>query len=408
MILEDAPGGNQAGQAAAAPENTGDFGYKSSAPAAPAEPNASGEGEINPDAAPDANPKSSVNTQQVAPEAPKEGAADDNQSDDDNWFSIPGSDDNNGNPASGAPAKVDDPSDDTSGANPDASAPANQTPIEWRQLLKEVPREELLKELGIEEDDDFLKNFKKHMKNGGDPVDYLEARSRDWTKVDDTSLAMQALAEQNPTLNKEELDLLFEETYFQDEDATDREKELGKIKIKTDADRKRRAEIEKQKQFTIPDKPLPAADEETILAKYRDKYIKEAEETVKADNKAYMADPTTQEIIASKKVTVPLGKDGKFTIGVDPKLITGYFTDPEVYAKYQFGEGGKPDMKIEQALAAIRIMGLENYNSNIVSYAKAQAKKELLEEGQNISNPGRATPPPASKGPVQWRETGGY
>lgn len=391
MELENQPV-QGAPQAAPATEEKGDFGWKSSTPAAPAEENNQGS-EATP--ATPAAPESPS-----APETPPATPENENQepaADDEVWFNIPSKE---GNTESGTPAAA------AEGA-PDDNEPETPAPVEkdWREIIKGVSREDLLKELGIEEDDDFERDFKKFRRSGGDPLQYLEAKSRDWAKVPDADLAMQALANEYPGLEKNELQKLFDNRYMQTDLDTDEDKEIGALKLKSAASKQRAALIEQQKQFTIPDKQTPAVNEEEVVEKYRQSFIQQAEETVKADNEAYLNEPTTKSILESKKVAVPMGDGKSFYIGVDPAEIVGYFTDPEVYSRIQFGENGKPDWQTEQAIAAIRTLGLANYNKQLISVAEGRVRKALIEEGQNAGKTGGATPPPATKQPTQWRST---
>lgn len=287
-------------------------------------------------------------------------------------------------------------------ATPTASATELEITTDWKSVLKSVKREDILKELGIDEPDDFEKEFRQFRKNGGDPYKYLEAKSKDWNKVDDATLAMQMLAEASPSLNREELELLFNDKYNQDEFSTEDEKRLGAIKLKNDADQKRRAEIENQKKFVIPE--VTATNPEQVIEQFQAEMAEQQKQTIKAANDAYLNDPSTQALISSKKVTIPAGEYGDFNVRVNTDDIVGYFTNPEIFKKYSFDAQGKPDIQKEQALAMIKIIGLSKYNETLINFGKEQAKKAILEEGQNIGSP-KPQPAVGAKKPVQWRST---
>lgn len=283
-----------------------------------------------------------------------------------------------------------------------ASATELEIPTDWKSVLKSAKREDILKELGIDEPDDFEKEFRQFRKNGGDPYKYLEAKSKDWNKVDDATLAMQMLAEASPSLNREELELLFNDKYNQDEFSTEDEKRLGAIKLKNDADQKRRAEIENQKKFVIPE--VSASNPEEAIKQFQEQMAEQQKQNIKSANDAYLNDPSTQALISSKKVTIPAGEYGDFNVRVNPDDIVGYFTDPEIFKKYSFDAQGKPDIQKEQALAMIKIIGLSKYNETLINFGKEQAKKAILEEGQNVGSP-KPQPAVGAKKPIQWRNT---
>ena len=275
----------------------------------------------------------------------------------------------------------------------------------WQAAIKDVPREELLKELGIEQDDEFISGFKKFIKNGGDPYEYLEAKSRDWTKIPDKELVMMDLAAKNPSLTREELQMIFEDEYFQDEDATDREKQLGNTKMKAAADAKRRAEIERQKQFKIPEYQTPAPDVEAVKQQFEQELVEKRAQYVEETNNAYLSNPSTQDMINSKKVTVPAGEYGDFNVGVDPKTVVDYFTNPEVYQKYTCDDKGKVDYAKLQQLALINIIGISKYNQFLIDHGKKMALKSQIEEGQNAARGQKVIPNSNEKPVTKWRST---
>lgn len=318
-------------------------------------------------------------------------------------------------PAPGTPFEMDfglggqEPAPEAAPADPQASqqAPAQQSNdgIGWQAAIKDVPREDLLKELGIEQDDEFISGFKKFIKNGGDPYEYLEAKSRDWTKISDKELVMMDLAAKNPSLDREELQMIFEDEYFQDEDATDREKQLGNTKMKAAADAKRRAEIERQKQFKIPEYRPPAPDVEAVKQQFEQELVEKRAQYVEQTNNAYLSTASTQEMINSKKVTVPAGEYGNFNVGVDPKAVVDYFTNPEVYQKYTCDDKGNVDYAKLQQLALINIIGISKYNQFLIDHGKKMALKTQIEEGQNASRGQKVIPNSAEKAPIKWRNT---
>ena len=273
---------------------------------------------------------------------------------------------------------------------------------DWREYLKSAPKEELLKELGIDPDDDFEKEFKKYRRGGGDPYKYLEAKTKDWGKVDDKTLALNNLATVYPTLSKEELDILFEDKYNQLEYLNDDEKNIGSIRLKADAFKLRAEKIEEQKKFSIPE--ISSSNPDEIIKQYQSIVEKSNQEQADNIRNEVLNHPSTKALMDSKKVAIPAGEFGVFNIKVDPNEVIGYFNDANVYNKYSFNEKGEPDLERKQKLAVIDIVGIEKYNQALINYGKQQAQRAIIEEGQNAIKP-TAAPPSTEKKPIVWRST---
>lgn len=271
---------------------------------------------------------------------------------------------------------------------------------DWKKVLKSTPKEELYKELGIEDDDEFIKEFKNARKAGLE-YKYLEAKTKDWTKVDDASLALQDLASEYPHLDKADLQALFNDKYKQDEFASEEEKKLGEIKLKADAYKSRQAKIEEQKKFTIP--AITATKPEEVIAQYQQQQQQQIEQQAEQNKQRVLDHEATKTLLANKKVVVPAGEFGKFNIGIDPNEVIGYFNDAKTYSKYVLNEKGEPDLGKMQVLAAINIIGIEKFTERLVQHGKQLGLKQLLEEGQNA---GKTNPVPGTeKAKVTWKST---
>ena len=277
-------------------------------------------------------------------------------------------------------------------------------PPSWKEVLKGVDRAELFKELGIEEDDAFETEFKNFRRNGGDPYQYLEAKTKDWNKVNNKSLILADLAIGSPNSTPEELEEIFNIKYNQDELADEREKKLGEFEIRRDADKIRQAKIEEQKKFSIPEISATVSKPEEVIKQYQDQLNMQQMEATKQNNEKYLQHPATKTLQESKKVTIPAGEFGEFNIAVNPEEITNFFTDRGTYLKHVVDEKGEPDINKENIIAMIRIVGLKKYNEALIRYGKQQATKALIEDGQNAQKP-IVQQPSTEKRPLQWRST---
>jgi len=261
-----------------------------------------------------------------------------------------------------------------------APAPANdntqqQSPVtDWKELLKTAPKEDLLKELGL---DPFAVQLNEHIKKGGSAEDYLIAKAVDYTKVPDTILAKEALKAEYPTLSDEDIAVLYNDKYKQDEYATDEEKARGSVYMKADAAKQRQRLIEQQQNFKLPEsKNTPNAQvDEQAQAQFaalleQQKQFLESHESTKSLNQ-------------NKSVVIDFGE------GIDPFKFqfddTGIFTkailDGETWQKLVSDDKGVPDVKFMHKVIAMRLN--PNYEKDLVNYGKSLGLKEVIATNRN-------------------------
>jgi hypothetical protein len=293
---------------------------------------------------------------------------------------------------------------------PKTEAKVEQPTYNWKEELKKADRKEILKELGY---DDFLADFAEYRANGGDPYQYLQAKSFDWTKVGDTDIVFDSLANEYSNLDKEELSELFADTYKQGDSFTEEENRRGLIRMKADAHKLRTQRIEEQKNFKIPEIPKQqevAVNQEAILEQERIQQAEQRkhEETLKFINEH----EATKNLFNSKRVTINLGE------GVKP---FNFKADPEVLQSVAFGknwiraisvnpqEADESKLVIDVAKvqkAALMLMN-PNYEKDIFEYGKSFGHMKELEQGQNAKRPNGNTPTTNEVAPTYKLSKGG-
>lgn len=270
---------------------------------------------------------------------------------------------------------------------PDAAAttteakPAEKTFTDWKEAIKGTDKKAILKELGI---DDFAIELAEHIANGGNAVDYLTAKSRDWNTVTDIDVMRDEYKTRFPNLNAEEIERKLTRKYMLNEEDDEDLRNDGLIDLKSDAYELRQKRIERDSKLIIPQAQAPAVDENAII----EKYIASQSENSKTFNDFIINNEATKNLTESKRVVVPIGDSGSFNFSVDkPDQLMRGVVDSRVWNKIVSNEKGEPDV---QKLQQIVLFALnpKKYNNDLVNYGKTLGHSKEVEEGQNAKKPG--------------------
>lgn len=285
-----------------------------------------------------------------------------------------------------APAPAAQDSSVSSFTIPDFDAPVEETPsaspanIDWRQAIKNADIKELLKEIGVSE---FAIEINEHLKNGGDAMDYLNAKAVDYNKVSDTEILKADLKKQYPSFTSAQIDLMFNRKYSVSEDASDEDKEFAELQVKADAHNARQAKITEQQKFKIPT-AAPQVDNSAAQAAQ--------EQQIEAARQWYNNHEATKSLESSKRVTLNLGDNGNFNFDVDrPELLTKVITDGPTWQKLTLNKQGEPDVAKMQKIGLYAI-NPEKFEADLVNYGKSLALATLIKEGQNVSPQAKVIP----------------
>lgn len=267
------------------------------------------------------------------------------------------------------------------------------TATNWKDEFAKDP-DAFLKQTGLS---DFAIEMDRHIKNGGDPADYLNAKAIDFNKITDDALLKDDIRKQYPTLSPAQIDLMFSRKYSVSEEASDEDKEFLLAQKQADAYNVRQRAITEQQKFKIPT-TIPVdntAHEQEKLA--------EQNRQIEASRKWWNEHEATKALMTSKRVALNLGENGTFNFDVSqPEFVTKAITDSGIWQKLTATKQGEPDVVKLQKLV-LYASNTEKFENDLVNYGKTLALPSLLQEGQNIVIPGKVMPMTAeNKGKVEW------
>lgn len=256
-------------------------------------------------------------------------------------------------------------------------------PVDWKEAIKTANVKEVLKAIGV---NDFAIEMDEHLKNGGDALDYLNARAIDYNKESDERLVKDDLKKQYPTFSTQQIDLMFNRRYAVGEDATDEDKDFAGLQLKADAHNKRQQLIAEQAKFKIA-APVQQSNnqEQQVAAQQRQAQLEEARQWY-ADHEA------TKALMTSKRVAIDLGESGKFNFSVDrPELLMQAVTDAKTWQKITSNKQGEPDVAKMQKIA-LYAFNPQQFEADLVNYGRSLALPALVKEGQNITPTAKVIP----------------
>lgn len=262
-------------------------------------------------------------------------------------------------------------------ATPEAPA----TPItDWKEQIKNNPQE-ALKELGIA---DFALELTEHIKNGGDPTDYINAKFIDYNKITDETLVKADLQKQYPTFSPEQIALMFNRKYSVAEDADQEDKDFANLQLKADAHNSRQGKITEQQKFKIP-----AAIEKTDDSGQSQIEVEQLREEAR---RWFNEHEATKALMTSKRVTLNLGENGSFNFDVlQPDFVTRAIQESKVWQKLTSTKSGEPDVSKMQKLV-LYAADPQKFENDLVNYGKTLALPGVVAEGQNIVPPHKVIP----------------
>jgi len=272
------------------------------------------------------------------------------------------------------------------------TAPENKstpTAVNWQDAIKEVDQTEVLKVAGVS---DFAIELDKHIKGGGDPLDYLNAKAIDYNKVSDESLVKADLQKQYPTFSPQQIDLMFNRKYVVPEHAEQEDKEFAELQLKADAHNTRQQKIAEQQRFKIAE---PVQQNQEAQVQQAAEQRRQMEETFKW----YQENEATKNLMTSKRVAIDLGEDGNFNYAIDkPEALMKGILDGETWRRMTSVNPKESDVtKLIPDVAKLQRLVLAasnpNYEKDLVNYGKSLALPKLVAEGQNISQPAKVIPP---------------
>lgn len=240
--------------------------------------------------------------------------------------------------------------------------------------ILETHRTQIVEKLAL---DDFDLEFAKFRKQGGDPYEYLRAKSFDWNKVPDEDIIKNDIAEKYKGMSEEDIQILQQaelKKYGLFPEASEEEERVGKVLLRAAATQIRNSRIEQQQKFKIPE--VVKQEPVDYAAQYRS---------------VVESNASTRQLLESKKVV--FGTKDQFAFSIpDPTELIKLQYDQETQRKYLFDEQGEPDLKKSYAMGLMGIVGPDAFADYFINYGKRLGKKEFIDDGQNIQRPIVQTP----------------
>lgn len=270
----------------------------------------------------------------------------------------------------------------------DKSAPDENEDVDLNDIVvsigdKDTPVSEIVKNYQILnskveaiEKDEFLNKFIEHYQAGGDPEDYIRAKS-DPTKVDDlTTIRNRFFSDpENKDFDQDVKEALFEkelnEKYgmnpdgsFDDEDS--KLAKIGKQTMKRDADKVRATISEANKKFEIKRRE----EQKQVAAKVN------PEDQLKAINEL----PNVKDLLAKKSVAL---EDGVSLPVDNPEKVVGMMADlSKFWNEFKDPNGAVNWNKVTKLMAFASDMA--KYDKHLLSTGNDRGTEAYLKEQKNI------------------------
>lgn len=264
-----------------------------------------------------------------------------------------------------------------------AQVPAKPT---IQELLKDVPKDELYKFLELDEHTIKFNDFRK---KGGNPYDYITQKAVDYTKISDEMLLKNKLKEQYPNLEAEDVQVLYDDRYGQDDSDEENANKKRAIIAKADAYEQRQKKIADQQASDMPVIPQPqqqGGNEYEVAVK-----------TLQKQNQDFVnyiaGDEPVKQFMADKKLKVDVGGGNYYTFEVEnPQHLIDVLINPKVSDQYGNNAQGKPDTQLMLEMALFKASP-KQFIEGFVNHGKSLALlDELLKDGQNVSKPSGTAP----------------
>lgn len=252
----------------------------------------------------------------------------------------------------------------------DVPAPQVQPKKDWREVLKE------------EGFDDWSLSLLEHKKATGSAKEFLRAMSVDYNTMSAEDLLKQKIQLDFPGISSKALELKMKEELkkFPLDDTLYNEDEIaaGKELFDYEMNRVRQQFIAEQNKYLEPPKQDAAQQPDP-------------QEQYEAYRKEFIANPTTQSFLQSKKIV--LGEEDKFNFEIsNPAELVNMVVDASEWQKMVSNPDGSP--KIDLLLeAAAYIKYRTQIHKQLINYGKTLGEKKIVEqELHNIPEQGVPVP----------------
>ena len=218
-----------------------------------------------------------------------------------------------------------------------------------------------------------IENLNNYVANGGDIMDFLTTQLTDYESMSDEQLVKSVWSMNEKDLTRDEVDMLFEDSYkLNEEQWTDREVKLAKIRLKRDAKSAKEELLKLQKQNSIP------------------KSVTDNKEQLEAQEKAQKEWVKKVEVSARqlKSIDVEVNEQGdKFSYQVPEdtvKTVRKSNRDLNKFWSRYINEDGTEDMASLNRDMAI-LNDFDNIIRAVYSQARSTGKETVVKDLKNPS-----------------------
>ena len=218
-----------------------------------------------------------------------------------------------------------------------------------------------------------IENLNNYVANGGDIMDFLTTQLTDYESMSDEQLVKSVWSMNEKDLTRDEVDMLFEDSYkLNEEQWTDREVKLAKIRLKRDAKSAKEELLKLQKQNSIP------------------KSVTDNKEQLEAQEKAQKEWVKKVEVSARqlKSIDVDVNEQGdKFSYQVPEdtvKTVRKSNRDLNKFWSRYINEDGTEDMASLNRDMAI-LNDFDNIIRAVYSQARSTGKETVVKDLKNPS-----------------------
>jgi hypothetical protein len=228
--------------------------------------------------------------------------------------------------------------------------------------------------------DDFIRGAVEYYEKTGDLTPYLQAKTVDFTKMDDAEIMRRSLREQYPDVSEKAFDRLYQQQVVEKfkldvEQWGEDDAELGKELLRTEADKLRSKYIDWQKGFVAPEPQEDPNAEEQERATM---------EAISQFERAIKENHITKSILDSKRVSIKAGDDEfNYELPEANSLVDMTLDNNKFFQQFAAGEGQLDYNKWYKTVAYSQ--NPEQFERALINFGKTLGRSEVTKEIKNPS-----------------------
>lgn len=227
--------------------------------------------------------------------------------------------------------------------------------------------------------DDFIKGAVEYYEKTGDLTPYLQAKTVDFTKMDDSEIMRRSLREQYPDVSEKAFERLYKQQVV-DKYKLDAEEwgvedaDLGKELLRSEAEKLRQKYIEWQTGFRAPE-PQPTSEVEED---------QQALEAIAKFEQEVKTNPITRSILEAKRISIKSGDDEfNFEVPNADSLVDMTLDNNKFFQQFAAEPGQLDYSKWYKTIAYSQ--NPEQFERALINFGKTLGRSEVTKEIKNPS-----------------------